>query len=245
MHEERRPRVSRASDILGPGFAPQAVQVLDWNSTNLLYNGFFYSEPGAANAPEPDVHFLGINIATVDGHGIQVVWSHHEGVTRNYTREMHAHSNSIPAWAPWLCVSGTADQTITTAPLGQDYARTRAWYLDSGGFTVIATGEIGYFDSTCTEGVVKRHDGAAVRPNPLVCVTGAGPGQVGQFAEPGSVVPVLCAIPRVNIGDTLVTSIGYPGVNTDNAVTDPRYIVGVARTMKGSGVPGWAQVLVR
>lgn len=248
MHEERRPRVSRASDLLGPGIAPRAVQVLDWNSPNLLFNGFLYSVPGATNAPEPDVDFLGINIATAEGHGLQTLWSHDpptvNRVMRNYVREMHVHSNSIPAWGPWVCVSGDEDRPITVAPSGEDFAITRAWTNIS--VSNISVGEVAFFDSTCGEGEVKRSAALTGHPNPLVATALVAPGATGPFAEPGSVVTVQADGGLVNVGDTLVASSVLNAVAmANNTVTDPRFIIGVARTFKAVGATGTVKVLVR
>jgi len=48
MHEERRPQIRTASDLMGPGLGPKAVQLFDWNDDITLFNGFFWSEPGPA-----------------------------------------------------------------------------------------------------------------------------------------------------------------------------------------------------
>lgn len=80
MHQERRPAVRTASDILGPGAGPFSVVTLDWNSDECVFTGSFYSEPGAANAPDGVNWWIGNTFGTPDGFGFQVVWDF-QGVT--------------------------------------------------------------------------------------------------------------------------------------------------------------------
>jgi hypothetical protein len=54
MRQERRPAVTSASQILGPGAAPFAVQLEDWNEEGATFTGVFYSEPNAANSPDEE-----------------------------------------------------------------------------------------------------------------------------------------------------------------------------------------------
>lgn len=74
LHEQRRPQVHKAADILGPGFAPYAVELTDWNDDMTTFTGFFYSAPGATNSPDGTKWWIGQTIAMVDGFGIQTVW---------------------------------------------------------------------------------------------------------------------------------------------------------------------------
>jgi hypothetical protein len=74
LREQRRPQVHKASDLLGPGFAPQAVAIDDWNDDATLFNGFFYTAPGALNTPDDTKWWIGQTIAMPGGFGIQTVW---------------------------------------------------------------------------------------------------------------------------------------------------------------------------
>lgn len=51
LHEQRRPIVGHGN-IVGPGIAPQAGQVDDWNDDVCSTNGYFWSEFDAGNAPD-------------------------------------------------------------------------------------------------------------------------------------------------------------------------------------------------
>ena len=69
--QERRPMVTTASDLMGPGLAPQAVMLNDWNDDTITFNGFYYSTPGAANTPDSTKAWIGYSIADANGSGIQ------------------------------------------------------------------------------------------------------------------------------------------------------------------------------
>lgn len=73
--EQRRPSVRKASDILGPGFAPLAVQVTDWNADELAFNGYWWSEGGTGvlNSPWEPSDWIGYTISNGET-GVQVVW---------------------------------------------------------------------------------------------------------------------------------------------------------------------------
>lgn len=71
MHQERRPQSSTAADLLGPGAAPRAVRIEDWNDQVTTFTGAFYSEPGETNAPDTTSYWMGETFGTPDGYGFQ------------------------------------------------------------------------------------------------------------------------------------------------------------------------------
>jgi len=71
VHESRRPRVTNASDLLGPGIASYSVEIQDWNAEELKFNGFWWSQPGALHTPEENKWYMGYTEATQDGFGVQ------------------------------------------------------------------------------------------------------------------------------------------------------------------------------
>jgi len=93
IRQERRPSITNATQILGPGAGPYAVLLNDWNDEAATFNGIFYSEPGAANIPDttsspsvPDYDsansttwrwWMGQTFGTEDGYGIQRISRFH------------------------------------------------------------------------------------------------------------------------------------------------------------------------
>jgi hypothetical protein len=73
LHEERRPNIRTASDIMGPGLGPYSVLINDWNAAETAFNGMFHSDPNALNSPRVDGYWMGTSQATPDGYGLQKV----------------------------------------------------------------------------------------------------------------------------------------------------------------------------
>ena len=81
LHEERRPGIRSASDLMGPGVGPHSVWLNDWNASETTFNGFFHSDPGALNSPRVDGYWMGTSQATVEGYGLQRVTEYREAAT--------------------------------------------------------------------------------------------------------------------------------------------------------------------
>jgi hypothetical protein len=71
MHDQRRPAVTSAKDLLGPGFGPYVVEIFDWDQDSATYNGLWYSQPGATNSPLNDNYWMGMTEGTSNGFGLQ------------------------------------------------------------------------------------------------------------------------------------------------------------------------------
>jgi len=123
MHEERRPRISKASDLLGPGIASYTVEVQDWSQETTHFNGMFHSLPGAANTPEEGVAFLGFTLMSQGGEGQQTVWSHDatdSGPVRTYTRTMRT-GGTTPEFSGWeLMGSGGGGGDVEFGPVAPE-----------------------------------------------------------------------------------------------------------------------------
>lgn len=76
LHEERRPQIRTAADIMGPSLGPFAIRIDDWNQDEAAFNGIVYTEPGALHSPDGDAYWMGTTMGTVDGFGIQHVWEY-------------------------------------------------------------------------------------------------------------------------------------------------------------------------
>lgn len=111
--QERRPHPSVASDLLGPGIGPTAVEISDWNSDVIGFNGFFFSQPGAINSPDTTKHWLGFSLADTNGIGYQRIMVYRDPVSEGtsnpfpawpgviYTRSFYAADGSARAYSAW------------------------------------------------------------------------------------------------------------------------------------------------
>lgn len=154
MHEQRRPRVSRASDLMGPGLAPNAVEVLDWNGPEVGFNGLYWSRPGALNSPDTAKTWMGMGVATDTGHAFQRVWEHVTGsdMGMEFTRQWHSHGDgSIPSFTPWVLSGGKGTPFLYWRREGAatfaNNALTAFTYRDTeitnvGGWTWTGAGEV-------------------------------------------------------------------------------------------------------
>lgn len=153
LHEERRPAISTASDLMGPGLGPFSVEVTDWNSATTVFNGMLHSLPGAYNSPDATRFWMGTNQATGDGSGLQRV-SEYAGHTTDvaWPRFTYLRKFSTPVsgdddlteraislnrvWSPWRIEDNTPPGMI-----GQ-YANTaiapNGWRLCNGALLVRA-----------------------------------------------------------------------------------------------------------
>jgi hypothetical protein len=108
-HEERRPLVRRAADLLGPGLGPRCIRIVDWNADETAFNGFFYSEPGSLNSPDTDVYWMGQVICNDDGFGIQQVWEYryadpdtNVSPIQHYIRRSYNVGTGTRQFSPWV-----------------------------------------------------------------------------------------------------------------------------------------------
>lgn len=149
LHEERRPQVRAASDILGPGIAPYCIRLEDWNADETLFNGFWYSEPGAFNSPNNTRYWIGTSLTIEGGWGIQRV-SEYFGTTTDvlwprpvYTRKFWTASPDAPrSWSLWRLEDGTPPGIISdyggssTFPTAYSTANNSTAWTAASGFTI-------------------------------------------------------------------------------------------------------------
>lgn len=110
MREERRPQVSKASDLLGPGSAPYAVQEFDWNSDASAFTGVFFSSPvdGQVNSPDNNLYWMGETFGTTAGFGFQRLTQIFTSPPGPVTPNVHIRHFFSPAGArvytPWVAL---------------------------------------------------------------------------------------------------------------------------------------------
>jgi hypothetical protein len=114
----RRRQVSKASDLLGPGFGPTATQIDDWNSDTAAFNGQFWGPPGTANSPDGSFAWIGQTITSDLLNGIQRAYRFIDaGVTQEYVRRFRADTSGVriyEAWVPTETDTGWLNTLATT-----------------------------------------------------------------------------------------------------------------------------------
>lgn len=98
---DRRPLIRKASDLVGPGIASQAIRLTDFNDVLATYNGFFSADTGALNAPPEAGPFVGFVVSDAELGGWQTFVS--LSTNTNYARTFKrnpADPNKI-YWQSW------------------------------------------------------------------------------------------------------------------------------------------------
>lgn len=103
--QARRPVPQSASDLLGPGFAPFAVKVVDWNSALAVRQGLFFSEADADNAPVAKTLY-GHTVAIEAGEGIQVVRTFDLAQPVVWSRSFHSPIDGLVEFGSWSQSAG-------------------------------------------------------------------------------------------------------------------------------------------
>lgn len=98
---DRRPLIRRASDIVGPGIAGQAVRLSDYNDLLATFNGFFSSAPGAANAPTPGEAYVGTVVSDSELGGVQTFTNLETEFTYQRVFRRNPTDSSTVYWGAW------------------------------------------------------------------------------------------------------------------------------------------------
>lgn len=119
LHEERRPNIRTASDIMGPGLGPYSVWINDWNADETAFNGMFHTDPGALNTPDGTRYWMGTSQATSEGYGFQRVTEYRDGNTTlnwprlTYLRKFFTPPGTQRQFSAWRVDDGTPPGIIT------------------------------------------------------------------------------------------------------------------------------------
>jgi hypothetical protein len=132
LHEERRPGITTASDLLGPGVGPFSVPILDWNAPETAFNGFFHSEPGAINVPIAGHYWMGTSQATNEGFGLQRVVEYTgppvETISNDvWTRRFYTVPGSQRQFSTWKVEQDTGWLEMTNWASGWTSPTTYMW----------------------------------------------------------------------------------------------------------------------
>jgi hypothetical protein len=107
LHEERRPLVTSAVDLLGPGISPNSVEIQDWSQSETSFNGMFHSLPGSQNSPAGTRYWMGTSQATSDGYGFEQVVEYNGGTTPpvSYIRTFSPGTTGQRVFSAWAQVA--------------------------------------------------------------------------------------------------------------------------------------------
>jgi len=119
LHEERRPSIRTASDLMGPGISPYSVLINDWNAAETAFNGFFHTDPGALHTPDNTRYWMGTSHGTPEGYGLQRVTEYQGGRTDatwprlTYLRKFFTPPGAQRQFSAWRLDDGTPPGIIT------------------------------------------------------------------------------------------------------------------------------------
>lgn len=112
-HEERRPRITKASDLMGPGLAAQAVTLEDLTSDTASFNGFWYVPTGAVGSPDDTKEWMGFTIANRTDGGVQVLWTFNNADAPHATMQRgfdYAVSGGTRFYSVWAAAGGSGGE---------------------------------------------------------------------------------------------------------------------------------------
>jgi len=148
LHEERRPNIRTASDLMGPGLSPYSVLINDWNAAETAFNGFFHTDVGALNTPGSDRMWMGTSQATSDGYGLQRVTEYRGPLTDflwprlTYIRKFFTPPGAQRQFSAWRLEDGTPPGLITeyggssVAPVDYTTASDTSAWTPATGWTI-------------------------------------------------------------------------------------------------------------
>jgi hypothetical protein len=147
LHEERRPNIRTASDLMGPGVGPYSVWINDWNADETNFNGFFHSDPGALNTPDNTKCWMGTTQATPEGYGLMRVTEYRDGNSNiwpryTYIRKFFTPPGAQRQFSAWRLDDGTPPGIITeyggasVAPNTYSTASDASAWAPASGWTI-------------------------------------------------------------------------------------------------------------
>lgn len=100
---ERRGPGGTLVDRLGHSVRSQARQIVDWNDESTFENGWYFTDIGALNTPNPTLAWIGQTLCARGESGIQQVWSYATGATPTcYVRQFHLNDPPVaPTFTAW------------------------------------------------------------------------------------------------------------------------------------------------
>lgn len=128
--EQRRPRVTKASDLLGPALGPFAIEIDNLDGDLGAFNGMWVAAPGTLESPDEDLWFAGYTIASEINGGYQYATTYlpTDAPHRAYERGWRVvPGTGTRAYSDWTQIGATesvfaeytleSDQPLTTADI--------------------------------------------------------------------------------------------------------------------------------
>lgn len=101
--DARRPNISKAADLVGPGIDKHAIRLTNFNDPLATYNGYFAATGDAAESPDGDAdsRWVGIVVSDAEFGGWQEFTRLEDGVVmrRVFTRAPYAPE--VVTWQNW------------------------------------------------------------------------------------------------------------------------------------------------
>lgn len=202
----RRNRPPRAREIMGPGLAPRAVRLLDWNAAETTFSGIYYSRPGALNGPTTDQSWMGLVRTTPEGDGVTELTELDADHPDRWYRSHTVDVTGARVFGPWK----PRDLRWEALPSGPNLIGSARYKVAGGmvvvhvsGFTGVGVGGTGTMVPAGSIPSDRRPDGVGFAMNAAF-----GTGQVGSLtvAANGAVTlsPITGAMSDLN------GSVAYP-----------------------------------
>lgn len=119
--EERRPRITKASDIMGPGLGPYATTLDDLDGETAAFNGMWFIPVGTPGSPDSVKNLIGYTVADPLNGGMQYA-STFEGADApfdHYCRGFeYAVTGGTRFYSAWETIGGAAPPPAAVVQAG-------------------------------------------------------------------------------------------------------------------------------
>jgi hypothetical protein len=130
--ETRRPLIRRPADLVGPGIAPNAVRLTNFNDLLATFDGYFSAVPGATNAPNGTDVFVGTVTSDAALGGWQSFRSLDTGTVYERLFTRHPLDPEAIAWGAWTTPVASLDTRLDALEAASTAVRSEATSVYAG-----------------------------------------------------------------------------------------------------------------